>query len=55
MKSEKHPVDSWTEEHCREVVDAALGVETAYDVLSYRPWILSRKVAHSYREGRVFL
>ncbi|KAJ5665650.1 uncharacterized protein N7477_008098 [Penicillium maclennaniae] len=53
--SKKHPVDSWTEEHCRCVIDAALGMKTSYDVLSYRPWILSRKVAQSYRVNRVFL
>ncbi|CAI7595600.1 unnamed protein product [Penicillium pancosmium] len=53
--SEKHPVDSWNEEHCRKVVDAAFGVSIPYDVLSFRPWLLSRKVAHSYRAGNVFL
>lgn len=26
-----------------------------YDVLSFRPWILSRKVADTYRAGRIFL
>ena len=30
-------------------------MKVPYDVLSYRPWILSRKVAHSYRDGQVFL
>ncbi|KAJ5906421.1 FAD binding domain-containing protein [Penicillium subrubescens] len=53
--SKKYPVDSWNEEHCRKVVDAAIGAKTKYDVLSFRPWILSRKVAKSYRDGRVFL
>ncbi|KAJ6024423.1 hypothetical protein N7540_005220 [Penicillium herquei] len=53
--AEKHPVASWNEEHCHEVLDAAIGVKVPYDVLSYRPWILSRKVAYSYREGQVFL
>ncbi|KAJ5763373.1 FAD binding domain-containing protein [Penicillium manginii] len=53
--SKKHPVDSWDEGHCRKVVDAAFGVKVPYDVLSFRPWLLSRKVAHSYRAGQVFL
>ncbi|OGM49419.1 hypothetical protein ABOM_003498 [Aspergillus bombycis] len=53
--SKKWPVESWNEEHCRKVVDAAIGAKTKYDVLSYRPWILSRKVAKSYRDGGVFL
>ncbi|KAJ5653451.1 hypothetical protein N7490_000454 [Penicillium lividum] len=53
--SEKYPVESWDEKNCREVVDAAIGVKVPYDVLSYRPWILSRKVAQSYRMGQVFL
>ncbi|KAJ5304682.1 Branched-chain-amino-acid aminotransferase [Penicillium atrosanguineum] len=52
---EKHPVDSWNEEHCRSVIDASIGMKTPYDVLSYRPWILSRKVARSYRVDQVFL
>ncbi|KAJ5281401.1 hypothetical protein N7478_006773 [Penicillium angulare] len=53
--TEKHPVESWNEEHCRRVVDAAIGMKVPYDILSYRPWVLSRKVAYSYREGQVFL
>ncbi|KAJ5745501.1 hypothetical protein N7520_010683 [Penicillium odoratum] len=53
--SEKYPVESWDEKHCREVIDAAIGVKLPYDVLSYRPWILSQKVAQSYRMGQVFL
>ncbi|OJJ33796.1 hypothetical protein ASPWEDRAFT_69580 [Aspergillus wentii DTO 134E9] len=53
--STKHPVESWNEELCRKTVNAAIGRDTPYDVLSYRPWILSRKVAKSYRSGRVFL
>ncbi|KAJ5683239.1 hypothetical protein N7462_006404 [Penicillium macrosclerotiorum] len=52
---EKHPVESWNEEHCRKVVDAAIGTKVPYDILSYRPWVLSRKVAYSYRVGQVFL
>lgn len=55
IQSKKYPVDSWNEEHCRKVVDAAIGAKTKYDILSFRPWILSRKVAKSYRDGRVFL
>lgn len=54
-QSEKYPVESWDEKHCREVVDAAIGVKVPYDILSSRPWVLSRKVAHSYRKGQVFL
>ncbi|KAJ5113522.1 hypothetical protein N7456_002056 [Penicillium angulare] len=53
--TEKHPVESWNEEHCRNVVDAAIGTRVPYDILSYRPWVLSRKVAYSYREEQVFL
>ncbi|GES65436.1 monooxygenase, FAD-binding [Aspergillus terreus] len=53
--SEKWPVASWNEERCRTLVDAAIGAGAKYDVLSFRPWILSRKVANSYRDRRVFL
>ncbi|GLA22146.1 hypothetical protein ACMYSQ_009817 [Aspergillus niger] len=53
--AEKHPVETWNEALCRKVVDAAIGTKIPYDVLSYRPWILSRKVALSYRANRVLL
>ncbi|KFY88038.1 hypothetical protein V500_06606 [Pseudogymnoascus sp. VKM F-4518 (FW-2643)] len=53
--SKKHPVESWNEELCRKVVTAAIGKPISFDVLSWRPWVLSRKVAKSYRVGNVFL
>ncbi|EON61505.1 hypothetical protein W97_00720 [Coniosporium apollinis CBS 100218] len=53
--SDKHPVDTWTEGLCHKVVTAAIGREVLFDVLSYRPWILSRKVAKKYHSGNVFL
>ncbi|KAI7778068.1 hypothetical protein LA080_002643 [Diaporthe eres] len=54
-QSEAHPTDSWDEELCRQVVSAALGQEGPFKVLSWRPWVLSRKVAEIYRVGNVFL
>ena len=56
--SKRYPVASWTMEHAREVVAAAIGrSEVKFDVLSFRPWVLSRKVAQKYvNEGRrIFL
>lgn len=53
--AQKHPIESWNEELCRQVVTAALGQETDFEIYSYRPWLLSRKVANSYRIGNVFL
>jgi 2-polyprenyl-6-methoxyphenol hydroxylase-like FAD-dependent oxidoreductase len=53
--AERHPVETWNEDLCRKVVTAALGQETHFDIHSYRPWLLSRKVANSYRIGNVFL
>lgn len=53
--ADKHPVETWNESLCRQVVVAALGQETPFEVLSYRPWLLSRKVAESYRVDNVFL
>ncbi|PYH46446.1 3-propionate hydroxylase [Aspergillus saccharolyticus JOP 1030-1] len=53
--AQKHPVESWNETLCRKIVDAAIGTHIPYDVLSYRPWVLSRKVARSYRINRVLL
>ena len=52
---ETHPVEQWTETYCRKVVDKAIGREIPYDVLSFRPWVLSRKIAQSYRSGSVLL
>lgn len=54
-QSDKHPVKSWTEELSRKVVSAAIGQDTPFEILSYRPWVLSRKVANQYRVGNVFL
>jgi len=53
--SKKNPVESWDEAHCRKVLTAAIGKSIPFDVLSWRPWILSRKVAESYYKGNVFL
>ena len=53
--STKHPVETWNEALCRQVVTSALGTDAEFDVLSYRPWLLSRKVAKQYRIDRVFL
>ncbi|OCT49141.1 3-(3-hydroxy-phenyl)propionate hydroxylase [Cladophialophora carrionii] len=50
-----NPVESWNQELCRKVVVSALGIDVPFDILSYRPWLLSRKVARSYRKGNVFL
>ncbi|KAL3470314.1 FAD binding domain-containing protein [Aspergillus californicus] len=53
--STKHPVESWDEALCRKTLNAGIGRDIPYDVLSFRPWILSRKVANEYRVGRVLL
>ncbi|KAJ4405302.1 hypothetical protein N0V82_010336 [Gnomoniopsis sp. IMI 355080] len=54
--SEKYPVGSWTEEIARETVKSAIGRnDVPFDILSYRPWILSRKVSEQYHIGNVFL
>ncbi|KAL4953470.1 FAD binding domain-containing protein [Aspergillus filifer] len=54
--SKKHPVETWNDSLCRKTINAAIGrSDVPYDVLSYRPWILSRKVAKEYQVGRVFL
>ncbi|KIW10485.1 hypothetical protein PV08_11449 [Exophiala spinifera] len=51
----KQPVESWNEDVCRQTVTSAIGKDISFDILSYRPWVLSRKVARSYRQGNVFL
>lgn len=52
---DKYPIENWNQELCRKVVVSALGTDVPFDVLSYRPWLLSRKVAKSYRVGNAFL
>lgn len=51
----KHPASDWNEELCLRTLKAAVGPDTHIEVLSWRPWILSRKVARQYRSGNVFL
>ncbi|TPX10374.1 uncharacterized protein E0L32_008779 [Thyridium curvatum] len=53
--SKKHPADSWSQELARDTVLAAIGQDIPLEILSYRPWILSRKVAQKYKSGNVFL
>ncbi|RVX67828.1 hypothetical protein B0A52_07756 [Exophiala mesophila] len=53
--TDRHPVESWNQDLCRKFVGDALGVEAPVEILSYRPWLLSRKVAKAYRSGNVFL
>lgn len=53
--ADKYPVDSWDDARCREVLYAAIGQKADFEVLSWRPWVLSRKVAEEYRQGNVLL
>ncbi|KAH8201738.1 hypothetical protein TruAng_004090 [Truncatella angustata] len=53
--SNKYPAQSWTDELSRNVVSAAIGADVPFEILSYRPWVLSRKVATQYRIGNVIL
>ncbi|KAF4873450.1 4-methyl-5-nitrocatechol 5-monooxygenase [Colletotrichum siamense] len=53
--SEKHKAESWTQELARSTVSAAIGQDVPFEVKSFRPWVLSRKVAKHYRKGRAFL
>ena len=55
LQAEKNPVELWDEDTCRRIANAAIGTDVSYDVISYRPWLISRKVAKQYRKGRVFL
>ncbi|KAI6780267.1 FAD binding domain-containing protein [Emericellopsis cladophorae] len=53
--SKRHPAETWTQDLARSTVSAAVGKDIPLEILSYRPWLLSRKVAREYRHGRVFL
>ncbi|KAJ5019826.1 hypothetical protein K4K57_009289 [Colletotrichum sp. SAR 10_99] len=53
--SNKHPAEAWSEDLARATVTAAIGKDIPFKILSYRPWVLSRKVAQEYRRGNTFL
>ncbi|KAH8733472.1 FAD binding domain-containing protein [Ilyonectria robusta] len=53
--SNKHPAETWDQNLCRTTLKAAIGQDIPFNVLSYRPWLLSRKVAKQYRDRNVFL
>lgn len=54
--SKRHPLETWNEDLCRNIITAAIGrTDVRFDILSFRPWILSRKVAKQYHVGNVFL
>lgn len=55
IQSTRWPVEKWTEQHAHDVVMATIGKQIPIEVLSFRPWVLSRKVAEIYQDGRVFL
>lgn len=54
-QSNKHPAEAWSEDLARATVTAAIGKDIPFKILSYRPWVLSRKVAKEYRRGNTFL
>ncbi|EMR63979.1 putative -dichlorophenol 6-monooxygenase protein [Eutypa lata UCREL1] len=53
--SRKYPVESWNYELARATVSAAIGKDIPLEILSFRPWELSRRVAKEYRRGNIFL
>ncbi|OHF02124.1 FAD binding domain-containing protein [Colletotrichum orchidophilum] len=53
--AKRNPVESWTEELAHATVSAAIGQDIPIQIMSFRPWVLSRKVAKEYRRGNVFL
>ncbi|CAH0033221.1 unnamed protein product [Clonostachys rhizophaga] len=55
FNSKKNPVNSWSQELAQTTIAAAIGQKVPFEVLSYRPWLLSRKVANQYRQGNIFL
>jgi 2-polyprenyl-6-methoxyphenol hydroxylase-like FAD-dependent oxidoreductase len=50
-----HPAETWDEPFCRKIVDSALGAHVPYSIKSFRPWIMRRSVAKTYRKGNIFL
>ncbi|KAI5922123.1 FAD binding domain-containing protein [Camillea tinctor] len=53
--AKKQPSETWTPDIAKAVVSAAIGQDIPLEILSFRPWVLSRKVAKEYRRGNVFL
>ncbi|KAJ5361743.1 hypothetical protein N7541_002587 [Penicillium brevicompactum] len=52
----QNPVESWTEELCKARIRGAIGKDDVpFDILSFRPWVFRRQVAHTFQEGNIFL
>ncbi|KAH7146880.1 3-propionate hydroxylase [Dactylonectria estremocensis] len=49
------PVESWNEQKCRDLVEVAIGEKVPLTIDSFRPWVLQRKIASTYRSGNCFL
>ncbi|TDZ60841.1 Tetracenomycin polyketide synthesis hydroxylase TcmG [Colletotrichum trifolii] len=51
----RHPAEAWSEELARSTVSAAIGQDVPLEILSFRPWVLRRRVAKQYQYGNTFL
>ncbi|TDZ32890.1 putative polyketide hydroxylase [Colletotrichum spinosum] len=54
-KPNRHPAEAWSEELARSTVSAAIGQDVPLEILSFRPWVLRRRVAKKYQHGNTFL
>ncbi len=53
---DEEPVESFTEERCRNLVQAALSRDDVdFDIIGTSTWHMSAQIAERYRQGRVFL
>ena len=53
---EKEPVETLTDEHCAELVRAAMAdPDVPFEVLTFGTWHMSAQIAERYRTGRTFL
>lgn len=51
----QQPIESWTEDMCREKIRAAIGQDIPFNILSVRPWLFRRQIAETFQQGNVFL
>ncbi|KAL4745610.1 hypothetical protein BDW72DRAFT_186380 [Aspergillus terricola var. indicus] len=55
VDTNKQPIESWTDDLCRAKIQAAIGQETPFDILSVRPWVFRRQIAQTFQKGNIFL
>ena len=52
---EVEPFESFDEDRCREIINAAIDGEPEFEFIGVSPWHMSAQIAERYRDSRTFL